>query len=58
MRPARALRSAIGLRASTLMHFHKMLAKQKHRMLFSPHYWVMVVMDQFTRRICKCIARQ
>jgi putative transposase len=36
MRPARVLRSAIALRASTLMHFHKMLAKQKYRMLFSP----------------------
>jgi putative transposase len=36
MRPARVLRSAIALRASTLMHFHKMLTKQKYRMLFSP----------------------
>ena len=36
MRPARVLRSAIALRPSTLMHFHKMLTKQKYRMLFSP----------------------
>jgi hypothetical protein len=36
MRPARVLRSAIALRASTLMHFHKMLTKQKYRILFSP----------------------
>jgi putative transposase len=36
MRPARVLRSAIALRASTLMHFHKMLTKQEYRMLFSP----------------------
>ncbi len=28
MRPARVLRSAIALRPSTLMHFHKMLTKQ------------------------------
>src|SRR5262249_7187840 len=36
MRPARVLRSAIALRPSTLMHFHKILTKQKYRMLFSP----------------------
>ena len=36
MRPARVLRSAIALRPSTLMHFHKMLTKQKYRLLFSP----------------------
>jgi hypothetical protein len=36
MRPARVLRSAIALRPSTLMRFHKMLTKQKYRMLFSP----------------------
>jgi hypothetical protein len=36
MRPARVLRSAIALRALTLMHFHKMLTKEKYRMLFSP----------------------
>jgi hypothetical protein len=36
MRPVRVLRSAIAFRPSTLMHFHKMLTKQKYRMLFSP----------------------
>src|SRR5262245_312729 len=36
MRPARVLRSAIALKPSTLMHFHKMLTKHKYRMLFSP----------------------
>jgi len=36
MRPARVLRSAIALGASTLMHFHKMLTERKYRMLFSP----------------------
>src|SRR5215467_7714836 len=36
MRPARVLRSAIALRPSALMRFHKMLTKQKYRMLFSP----------------------
>jgi transposase InsO family protein len=36
MPPARVLRNAIALRPSTLMHFHKMLMKQKYRMLFSP----------------------
>src|SRR6478672_1631353 len=36
MRPARVLRSAIVLKTSTLLHFHKMLVKQKYRMLFSP----------------------
>ena len=36
MRPARVLRSAIVLRPSTLLHFHKMLNKQKYRLLFSP----------------------
>ena len=36
MRPARVLRSAIVLRPSTLLHFHKMLTKQKYRVLFSP----------------------
>jgi hypothetical protein len=36
MRPVRGLRSAIALRPSTVMHFHKMLTKQKYRMLFSP----------------------
>src|SRR5215831_8630604 len=35
MRPARLLRSAIVLKPSTLVHFHKMLTKQKYRLLFS-----------------------
>src|SRR5437773_4421462 len=36
MRPARVLRSAVVLKTSTLLHFHKMLIKQKDRLLFSP----------------------
>ena len=36
MPPARILRSAIGLRPSTLLHLHKVLKKRKYRMLFSP----------------------
>ena len=32
---ARVLRSAIVLKPSTLLHFHKMLTKQKYRLLFS-----------------------
>jgi putative transposase len=36
MRPARVLRSAIVLKTSTLLHFHKMLVQQKYRQLFSP----------------------
>src|SRR5262245_53091839 len=36
MRPARVLRSATVLRPSTLLHFHKLLTKQKYRLLFSP----------------------
>ena len=35
MRPARVLRSAVALKPSTLLHFHKMLTKQKYRLLFS-----------------------
>ena len=35
MRPTRILRSAIGLRPSTLLHLHKVLKKRKYRMLFS-----------------------
>src|SRR5215471_13170326 len=35
MRPARVLRSAIVLKTSTLLHFHKMLIQQKYRLLFS-----------------------
>ena len=37
MRPARVLRSAIVLKTSTLLHFHKMLIQQKYRVLFSPN---------------------
>ena len=61
MRPARVLRSAIALKTSTLLHFHKMLTKHKYRLLsldlfrcesaILRTYWVVVVMDQFTRRI-------
>src|SRR5205809_7606586 len=36
MRPARVLRSAVVLKTSTLLHFHKMRIKQKYRLLFSP----------------------
>lgn len=36
MRPARTLRSAIVLKPSTLLRFHKMLTKHKYRLLFSP----------------------
>src|SRR5499425_47229 len=36
MRPARVLRSAIALKTSTLLHFHKMLIQRKYRLLFSP----------------------
>ena len=35
MRPTRILRSAIGLRPSTLLHLLKVLKKRKYRMLFS-----------------------
>jgi transposase InsO family protein len=35
MRPAKILRSAIALKPSTLLHFHKALTKQKYRLLFS-----------------------
>ena len=35
MRPTRILRSAIGLRPSTLLHLHKLLKKRKYRVLFS-----------------------
>src|SRR6516162_4489851 len=37
MRPARVLRSAVVLKTSTLLHFHKMLIQQKYRALFSPN---------------------
>ena len=36
MRPERGLRSAGVLKVSTLMHFHKVLTKQKYHLLFSP----------------------
>ena len=36
MRPARVLRSAVVIKTSTLLHFHKILIKQKYRLLFSP----------------------
>src|SRR6266478_9134686 len=36
MHPARVLWSAVFLQTSTLLHFHKMLIKQKYRLLFSP----------------------
>src|SRR5215468_6085191 len=36
IRPARVLRSAVVLKTSTLLHFHKMLIQQKYRVLFSP----------------------
>jgi len=36
MRRARVLGSAIVLKPSTLLHFHKMLTKEKYRLLFSP----------------------
>src|SRR2546421_7706326 len=35
MRPARVLRSAVVLKPSTLLHFHKVLTKHKYRQLFS-----------------------
>src|SRR5499433_652088 len=35
MRPTRILRSAIGLRPSTLLHLHNVLKKRKYRRLFS-----------------------
>ena len=35
MRPARVVRSAIVLKTSTLLNFHKMPVKKKYRMLFS-----------------------
>jgi putative transposase len=36
MHPIRVLRSAIVLKPATLLKFHKMLVKQKYRLLFSP----------------------
>ena len=36
MRPARVIRSAIVLRPSTILDFHRMLRHRKYRLLFSP----------------------
>src|SRR5215468_5305326 len=36
IRPVRVLRCALVLKPSTLLHFHKLLTKQKYRLLFSP----------------------
>ena len=36
MRPARLLRSAIVLRPSTILSFHKALVKRTYRLLFTP----------------------
>src|SRR4051812_24332972 len=36
MRPARVLKSAIVLKPSSLLRFHKMLVERKYRALFSP----------------------
>src|SRR6516162_990992 len=36
MHPALVVRAAVGLKTSTLLHFHKMLIQQKYRLLFSP----------------------
>jgi putative transposase len=38
MRPARVLRSAIVLKAATLLHLQSMLRKRKYRLLFSPEH--------------------
>jgi putative transposase len=35
IRPSRLIRSAIVLKPSTLLHFHKVLTKRKYRLLFS-----------------------
>ena len=35
IRPARVLRSAIGLKPSTLLHLHSLMSKRKYRILFS-----------------------
>src|ERR1700757_5352265 len=37
VRPTRLLRSAIALKPSTLLGLHKVLSKQKYRVLFSPN---------------------
>ena len=36
MRPTRLLRTAIVLKPSTIMSFHRALVKQKYRLLFTP----------------------
>jgi len=36
MHPGRVIRSAIVLKPSTLLHFHRVLVKRKYRLLFSP----------------------
>ena len=36
MRPARLLRSAIALKPSTILSFHRALVKRKYRLLFTP----------------------
>ena len=36
MRPARLLRSAIVLKPSTIMNFHRALVRRKYRLLFTP----------------------
>ena len=36
IRPARVFRSAIVLKTSTLLHFHKVLVQRKYRLLFCP----------------------
>ncbi len=38
MRPARVLRSAIVLKPSTILSFHRALVKRKYRLLFTPRY--------------------
>src|SRR2546427_11928676 len=36
--PRRLVRSAIGIRPSTILNFHRTLVHRKYRMLFSPKY--------------------
>jgi putative transposase len=38
MRPTRVVRSAIVLKPSTLLHFHRVLVKRKYHVLFSPKH--------------------
>src|SRR5215469_9776503 len=64
MRPARVSRSAVVLKPSTLLHFHKMLTKQKYRLLFSPKRrsrpgpkgplkeWIDAVVEMKRRKVC------